>query len=272
MSQRLQEYVRGAGFPYPDNIILSFVGGSQLHGAKLNDSDDTDLYGLYIEPPDKILGVDAYEHFVHTTGGQRGGNRPGDTDVCLYGLRKWATLACKGNPSVLHFLFAPPEFQHYLWTRLTLGRELFLAKSHIGAFLGYANAQLRRLLNQQGGKDCNRPFLEAEHGYDTKYAMHITRLLHEVRELLDSGTITLPRPEKDLLIDIRKGRFKLYELEQLNNQLEVEALEAAKLSGLPERVDRGAISRLVGQTYLDYWDWQKTPKGPGASGDLKTAE
>jgi predicted nucleotidyltransferase len=265
MSQQLQEYVNGLGFPYSDNVILSFIGGSQLHGAKLQDTDDTDWYGLYIEPAEKLLGLDSYEHFVHTTGGQRGGNRPSDTDVCMYGLKKWSALAAKGNPSVLHFLFARPEFVHLVWGRLALKRHLFLAKSHVGAFLGYANAQLKRLLNQQGQKDCHRPFLEEQHGYDTKYAMHITRLLYEVRELLDKGHITLPRPEKDLLVAIRKGKFKLYELEQMNNQLEKEALEAAKLSDLPERVDRAAISQLVSQTYLDYWEWQGRPKPPGES-------
>lgn len=88
MSQMLQEYVRSVGFPYADWVILSFIGGSQLHGAKIKDTDDTDWYGLFIEPAEKALGTDSYEHFVHTTGGERGDNRPGDTDVTLYSLRK----------------------------------------------------------------------------------------------------------------------------------------------------------------------------------------
>lgn len=254
MSQELQEYVKGVGFPYSDLVILTFIGGSQLHGAKIQDNDDTDWYGLFIEPPMKALGVDAYEHFVHTTGGERGGNCPSDTDVTLYSLRKWAHLACKGNPSVLHFLFAQPEFQHFLWTRLALKPEKFLAKAHLGAFLGYANAQLHRLLNQRGQKNCHRPFLENEFGYDTKYAMHITRLLHEAKELMQDGRITLPRPEKDLLVDIRRGKFKLYELEALNNELEVQALAAREKSTLPERVDRETVSKAIASTYMDYWE------------------
>lgn len=249
----LRDYTAALGFPYASSIILSFIGGSELHGAKLAGTDDTDWYGIFIEPPEKALGTDSYEHFVHTTGGERGGNRPGDTDVTLYSLRKWAGLACRGNPSVLHFLFAKPESSNYLWGRLALKPGIFLAKSHIGAFLGYANAQLRRLLNQRGGKDCHRPFLETEFGYDTKYAMHITRLLHEVRELMEHGTITLPRPERDLLVDIRKGKYKLYELEQMNNELEKAALAAKEKSQLPDSVDRKVISKLVAQTYLDYW-------------------
>ena len=254
----LQEYTKAVGFPYSDQILLSFIGGSQMHGAKIHDTDDTDWYGVFIEPPEKILGTDSYEHFVFTTGGERGGNRSSDTDVCLYSLKKWAHLVCKGNPSVLHFLFAAPVFEHILWAKMTLKKEVFVAKSHLGAFLGYANAQMSRLLNQRGQKNCHRPFLEEQYGYDTKYAMHITRLLGEARELMETGSITLPRPNKELLIDIRLGKFKLHELVQMNNQLEVEAIAAKEKSPLPETVDRSRISELTAQTYLEYWEWKRS--------------
>lgn len=241
------------GFPYQNNVVLAFVGGSQLHGAKIDGTDDSDWYGVYIEPKEKILGVDSYEHFVFTTGGERGGNKPEDTDVCLYGLNKWAHLACKGNPSVLYFLFASPEYQNIEWAKISLRREAFLAKSHLSAYMGYANAQLRRLLNQQGQKNCHRPFLENEYGYDTKYAMHITRLMCEARELMQDGKITLPRPERNLLISIRQGKFKLYELEQMNNDLESDAIRARDKSALPEKIDRAEISRIISDAYLSYW-------------------
>jgi hypothetical protein len=87
------------GFPYPQNLIQAFVGGSQLHGAKVAGTDDTDWYGVYIEPPSKMMGLDRNEFFVFTTGGKEGGNGPADVDVCLYTLRKWAGMAAKGNPS-----------------------------------------------------------------------------------------------------------------------------------------------------------------------------
>ncbi len=90
---------------------MAFVGGSQLHGAKVDGTDDTDWYGLFIEPPDKMIGLDRDEFFVYTTGGKQGGNGPQDVDVSLYSLRKWAGMAAKGNPSALHFLFAKQQFR-----------------------------------------------------------------------------------------------------------------------------------------------------------------
>ena len=44
-------------------------------------------------------------------------------------------------------------------------------------------------------------------GYDIKAALHAIRLLNEGIELMRSGSITLPRPEKELLITIRTGNY-----------------------------------------------------------------
>jgi len=244
----------GWGFPYSESVVLLFEGGSRMHGGQLQDGADRDVFGLFVQPPEKILGVDAYEHFVHHTGqGPRGTNTTGDSDVCLYGLQKWAHLACKGNPSVLSFLFAQALLAKAPWTELVKRPEIFLARSHIGAFLGYANAQLERLYGARGQKNCHRPFLEQQHGYDTKYAMHIVRLLLEARELMEFGHITYPNPHKDLLIEIRKGAFKMHEVVDMANGLEVEALEALNRSPLPEKVDRALVSKAMAKAYRDFW-------------------
>lgn len=102
--QALLDHVKAAKFPYWEETIHLFVGGSALHGAKVQGYDDLDIYGVYVEPPEKILGVDSYEHFVWSTGNLESKNTADDVDITLYGLNKWAHLACKGNPSILHGL------------------------------------------------------------------------------------------------------------------------------------------------------------------------
>lgn len=62
--------------------------------------------------------------------------------------------------------------------------------------------------------------LEAKHGYDTKYAMYLIRLYGEAKELMETGRITLPRPNRDELIEIRKGNYSLREIQELGQQLE----------------------------------------------------
>ena len=241
------------GFAHQENLIMACIGGSQAHGAKLGDTDDTDWYGLFIPPPHKLLGLEREEHFVFTTGGKLGGNGPSDVDVCLYTLTKWAGLAAKGNPSALHFLFTPLEFTTKTWDQFAARSELFLAKGHVKPFLGFADDQMKRLLGQKGQKNVHRAQLEQKHGYDTKYAMHIIRLYGEAKELMEDGRITLPRPNSRQLIEIRGGKYSLAEIRELGEQLESEALAAQATSLLPDEVDRDAISRLVADAHLRFW-------------------
>ena len=49
----LLQHVAETGFPYPECVVHVFIGGSQLHGAKVHGKDDMDIYGVYIEPPER---------------------------------------------------------------------------------------------------------------------------------------------------------------------------------------------------------------------------
>lgn len=245
------------GFRYSDNLIMAFIGGSQMHGAKIAESEDTDWYGVYVESPEKILGIDKDEHFVFTTGGERGGNGPQDVDVTLYSLQKFAHLACKGNPSVLHFLFCKEQFFTPEWGRISLHRDLFLARTHVNQFLGFANAQYQRLMGGKGQKNIHRQQLEEDFGYDTKYAMHIIRLYGEAIEFMETGSITLPRPNAEELIAIRRGKYKLHEIEEMAKELEAQAWQARETTQLPNRVDRDKISKLLVGIYEIAWENQR---------------
>jgi uncharacterized protein len=241
------------GFPYPDNLIMAFIGGSQLHGAKVEGTDDTDWYGVFIEPPEKIIGLERDEFFVYTTGGKVGGNGPADVDVCLYSLRKWAGMAAKGNPSALHFVFAKEHFATKWWKEIAAHSDVFAAKRHLKPFLKFADDQMERLRGRKGQKNIHRAELEEKHGYDTKYAMHVIRLYLEGKEYVQTGKITLPNPRVDLLIAIREGKYKRLEVEQMGKQLEAEAMEAMESSHLPERVDLNAVTKLITGVYTNFW-------------------
>jgi uncharacterized protein len=244
-----------AQFPYFDNVIHLFIGGSELHGAKVKDTDDLDIYGVYLEPPELLLGLDKQEFYVWSTAGNERRNGPNDIDLCLYSLRKWAGLAAKGNPTALHFLFS----QNYSmkpkpWEVIFGNRDVFLSRRAALQFRGFAEAQLRRLQGIGTGKKGQRHELIGDHGYDIKAAMHVIRLLNEGIELMQFGTITLPRPEKELLIQIRTGKYgSLDRVLSLANALFFELEESAAKSALPEQVDRARISQLLGDAYLRFW-------------------
>jgi hypothetical protein len=115
---------------------------------------------------------------------------------------------------------------------------------------------MKRLLGQKGQKNIHRAKLEEKHGYDTKYAMHVIRLYGEAKELMESGRITLPRPNRAELIEIRQGKYSLSEIQELGIQLQSEALAAQATSPLPDRVNRDAISRLLADVHLRCWNGQ----------------
>jgi predicted nucleotidyltransferase len=251
----LLELVRQSGFSKPENLIHLFVGGSELHGAKVGKTDDTDIYGVYIEQPEEALGLDPQEHFVWSTAGDERRNGPDDVDVTLYSLRKWAGMAAKGNATALHFLFAEPkEVKPEAWHKIQASRKLFLSRLSAKQFVGFADSQFKRLTGEKGsGKKGQRPEYICAFGYDTKTAMHGLRLLYECLELMQHGTITLPRPEKDLLIQIRSGGWTFERVLNHAQRLFGEVEDAVARSPLPARVDRAAISRLLAEVQLEWW-------------------
>ncbi|MGZ4856187.1 MAG: DNA polymerase beta superfamily protein, partial [Candidatus Angelobacter sp.] len=207
------------------------------------------------ESPEHALGLDPREHFVWSTAGDERRNGPDDVDITLYSLRKWAGMAAKGNATALHFLFAEPrEVDPKTWQKIQARSQLFLSRSSAKQFLGFSDDQFKRLTGEKGsGKKGQRPEYIGKYGFDTKAAMHGLRLLYECLELMAHRRITLPRPEKDLLIEVRTGEWPLEKVLSHSQKLANAVEEAVASSPLPERVDRAAISKLVAQVHLEFW-------------------
>jgi len=90
-----------------------------------------------------------------------------------------------------------------------------------------------------------RAALEREHGYDTKHAMHLIRLMRMGLEVLERGDLIVRRPDAAELIAIRDGALSFDELmaaaEDLQQQMEL----AARRARLPADVDRDRIEQLA---------------------------
>ena len=255
LGRDLVAHVRASGFAHPESLIHFFIGGSELHGAKVHGTDDLDIYGVYIEPPEQALGLDPMPHYTWSTAGDDRRNGPEDVDVTLYSLRKWAGLAAKGNPTALHFLFAGSALQHPIWQMVKDHRHLFLARTCVPNFTGFADAQLKRMTGERGrGKKGQRPELENQFGFDVKAGMHALRLLYECKELVECGNISLPRPEREFLISVRTGKLSLEKVLATAQQLFHECEQAEKTSPLPAEVDRAAVSRLIADCYRTAWE------------------
>lgn len=249
--------IAALGFPTDRaEIIHAFIGGSALHGIKLHGTDDTDVYGIFIEKPWIALGLDRMDHFTASTSPQELRNLASDTDVMCYSLRKWASLAGKGNPTLLHSLFTPATPGEAEWSRILERRQIFLARTHAKKYVGYADAQLNRMTGIRGaGKHGQRPEIIGEFGYDTKAAMHTLRLLYEGIELMKDQWVTLPRPpqERELLLAVRRGEWSEDRVIEHAKRLLWTLEESSAASSLPEKVNAGKISALISELYLEKW-------------------
>jgi uncharacterized protein len=261
MENKILNHIYEAGFPKDLHLIHAFLGGSALHGARMEGKADLDIYGVFIEPPTRLIGLDKHEHFVHNTSDETRRNTPDDVDICAYGLRRWAELAIKGNPTALNFLFAHNYVMHtdsmaaLEWGSFAAqARKAILAKSASKQFMDFADAQLGRLLGTRGaGKHGQRLELTANHGYDTKAGMHVVRLLNEAIELMRQQEMTFPCPEVDTLLEIRRGEWSLDRLSKHVNGLFTELKDAVERSKLPERPDRETVNALLVKTYQSCW-------------------
>jgi uncharacterized protein len=185
--------------------ILRTVVGSGVHGIAIEGTDDHDEMGVFVEPPDQVLGLDRrMEHYVFRTQPEGARSGPGDLDLVVYSLRKYLRLATKGNPTALLPLYAPTESVVVLQPLGAELRELapaMLSRRAVHRFVGYMNSQRTRLL--AGG----RPDLVARFGYDVKYACHALRLAYQGLEIIRDGCLTLPMPdhEREQVLRVKRG-------------------------------------------------------------------
>jgi len=87
-----------------------------------------------------------------------------------------------------------------------------------------------------------------EHGqqYDGKNLMHCKRLLQIAREIAETGTMTIRRPNREELLDIRKGRVKLEELITWAEKEMEDLIVLFDDSGLPDEVP----TKLIDETLI----------------------
>ncbi len=89
-----------------------------------------------------------------------------------------------------------------------------------------------------------RAALEARHGYDTKHAAHLVRLLTTCREVLATGVLRVRRHDAAALLAIRDGAWAYEDLLDWAEREDRAMDELCRTSPLPDAPDRAAIERL----------------------------
>lgn len=81
--------------------------------------------------------------------------------------------------------------------------------------------------------------------HDWKSMMHAVRVAREAVELMQTGSITFPRPEVALLLQIRKGELPYEEVSKMIEDGLALVEEAVEKSSLPEKPDQELADSLV---------------------------
>ena len=94
-------------------------------------------------------------------------------------------------------------------------------------------------------RNAARAELESRHGYDTKHAMHLVRLMRMGLEIVQTGELRVRRPDAEELNAIRDGALTYDELMETATVLQAKMEDAAGSSGLPADVDYARVDRLM---------------------------
>ncbi|NUS44054.1 MAG: nucleotidyltransferase [Mycobacteriaceae bacterium] len=238
------------------NTVLRGQVGSGLHGV-ITGSDDRDEMGVCIEPPECVIGNSKFAQYRFRTQAE-GVRSPGDLDLVIYSLRKWARLAAQGNPRILLLMFIPVSelvFMNDLGWDIQAHPERFLSKKAASRFSGYLVAQQEKMLGLRG-QGTTRSELVEVHGFDTKSAYHMIRVGLQGVELLTTGRISLPTPEPDLtwLRELSDGKHSMDEALDRGRNLLDQIDRLGETADLPDSPDWRHIDDWLTRTYREWWD------------------
>lgn len=233
------------------HTILLAYAGSIAYGTTTEDSD-TDFRGIAIPPEQYYYGLEDFESYHSPEGNEQ--------DIVVYSLQKFAQLAIQNNPNVLEILFTNPEhfkiINHYGYELVNI-RHWFLSKQFFQRINGYARSQYYRMI-QNGGKpnhgqgNPKRMAAREKFGYDIKAGSHLIRLVSEGIEVLETGNLSVYRPERELLTDIKIGKYTFDEVMEMYRELDARLLIAYEKSELPEKPNFHKINKYIIELTKDY--------------------
>lgn len=242
-----------------NNCCYLSLMGSVAYGVS-SDTSDMDLYGFCVPPKDilfphlagNIVGFGTQtprfsqwqEHAIKDPSAMSGKGRV--YDITVYGIVDYFNLLMRNNPNIVDSIFTPDNCVLHttrIGTMVRDKRKMFLHKGSWHTFKGYAYAQMKKIRNKNRESSARLELIE-RHGYDTKFAYHLVRLMDEAEQILTTGDISLMK-NREQLKDIRNGMWTEDQLEKHFAAKEIQLEEVYNKSELRWGPDEPAIKELL---------------------------
>lgn len=243
------------GFRLEDHSIMMCRRGSQTHGTD-NEHSDEDYFGVVVPPVERLIGLSQFDNWKYP--------EEKELDVNIFSFRKYVGLLIKNNPTVLETLWLRRDDYCNSGTKnafrvVMQNRAMFSSLRAYHAFSGYAYDQLKRMTKgatnaRMGAK---RKAIVDKYGYDTKNASHLLRLYRMGIEFVETGELTVYRPDREELLAVKNGEWTLEAVKTEAEILHERMRNAKETSPLPKQPDISSIEKLMVGITWDYMKYQE---------------
>lgn len=256
-----------------DNPDLLILGGSRLYGTDTSESD-YDYRGFTVPPFEYLIGLSRFEHHIIRKPDTIIYSLKRFLELLMMGDPVTYEILFAPEPNIIKHsiiggiilrnreLFACKKFAHRIggyaqseWRKVT-GTQLVPVKQtpneneiiedirqifHLPKeemdeiihllFLRHPR-EIRSARRKLGAK---RKAQIDKYGYCTSSASHAIRLLEQLRELMQTGKLTFPRPRAKRLLMIKRGELSLERVTEIYEDIKARANMAVKNTNLPEK-------------------------------------
>lgn len=240
----------------PSNIHYEVITGSVAYAVS-SDTSDMDIVGFCIPPKEDVFPhlkgeiqgfgtqkkrFDVWQEHHITDAETRQ-----EYDFSIYSIVKFFHLAMENNPNLVDILFTPQRcvlFSSAVAQIVRDNRKQFLHKGSYHKMRGYAYAQLHKIGTKSNSSNPKRQESIEKHGFDTKFAYHVVRLLLESEQILMEHDLDIER-NAEILKAIRRGDWTEEKLRSWFDEKEKHLEELYSKSTLRRGPDEDAIKDLL---------------------------
>jgi hypothetical protein len=207
-------------------IAYRCIVGSRAYGLE-TDASDTDVRGFYLPPARLHWSLTKLPEQLECE----------ERQECIWELEKLLRLALGSNPNVLECLYTPlVEHTSPIAEELREMGEAFLSKLAFERYMGYADAQFRKM----------EASMQTRGQVKWKHAMHLIRLLIAGEHLLREGRVLVDvRDHREVLLSIKRGERTWEEVATMRAQRSEALQAAASRTTLPEEPDRQRVDDFL---------------------------